>query len=144
MYPERTRNLWLATSASAGASRRVGIKSLDQRCMIVSSSCFRLELENPLFYRNRAESLWSCLGLAHPSDFARSTIIHHGDTEDTDSIQGNLRDLCASVVIFISLLSAHPFSAHPLHRTSLAMHHHTIRRGVRPCITTTQLPLLKS
>jgi len=31
MYPERTRNLWLATSASAGASRRVGMKSLDQR-----------------------------------------------------------------------------------------------------------------
>src|ERR1017187_9392976 len=54
MYPERTRNLWLATSASAGASRRVGIKSLDQRCMIVFSSCFRLELENPLFYRIRA------------------------------------------------------------------------------------------
>src|ERR1035441_5871840 len=51
MYPERTRNLWLATSASAGASRRVGIKSLDQRCMIVFSSCFHLELENPLFYR---------------------------------------------------------------------------------------------
>src|SRR5450755_4003978 len=51
MYPERTRNLWLATSASAGASRSVGMKSLDQRCMGVFSSCFRLELENPLFYR---------------------------------------------------------------------------------------------
>src|SRR5690348_17480003 len=33
MYPARTRNLWLATSASAGASRRVGMKSFDQRCM---------------------------------------------------------------------------------------------------------------
>jgi hypothetical protein len=27
--------LWLATSASEGASRRVGIKSLDQKCMRV-------------------------------------------------------------------------------------------------------------
>src|SRR6185369_4110990 len=27
------RNLWLATSASAGASRRVGTKSWDQRCI---------------------------------------------------------------------------------------------------------------
>src|SRR5579864_2686418 len=38
MYPARTRNLWLATSASAGASRKVGINSADQRC-IVSDSC---------------------------------------------------------------------------------------------------------
>src|SRR6266436_9411651 len=43
MYPARTRNLWLATSASAGASRRVGINSWDQRC-IVSCSCeWRIE-----------------------------------------------------------------------------------------------------
>src|SRR5436305_2624103 len=34
IYPERTRNLWLATSASAGASRSVGIKSCDQRCIV--------------------------------------------------------------------------------------------------------------
>src|ERR1700748_1794816 len=33
IYPDRTRNLWLATSASDGASRNVGIKSCDQRCM---------------------------------------------------------------------------------------------------------------
>src|ERR1700736_1185486 len=32
-YPARRRSLWLATSASAGASRSVGIKSVDQRCM---------------------------------------------------------------------------------------------------------------
>src|SRR6185312_6371177 len=51
MYPERTRNLWLATSASAGASRSVGIKSCDQRCMnavlsiwylAISKSCDRV------------------------------------------------------------------------------------------------------
>ena len=36
MYPARTRNLWLATSASAGASRSVGMNSWDQRCMIAS------------------------------------------------------------------------------------------------------------
>src|SRR5208283_5277373 len=34
MYPARTRNLWLATSASAGASRSVGINSCDQRYMM--------------------------------------------------------------------------------------------------------------
>src|SRR5258708_17876099 len=33
-YPALNRNLWLATSASAGASRRVGTKSFDQRCML--------------------------------------------------------------------------------------------------------------
>src|SRR3984885_3795257 len=33
MYPARSRSLWLATSASAGASRRVGMKSFDQRCI---------------------------------------------------------------------------------------------------------------
>src|SRR5580700_5492012 len=34
MYPARNKNLWLATSASAGASRRVGINSFDQRCIL--------------------------------------------------------------------------------------------------------------
>src|ERR1700733_10942170 len=34
MYPARTKNRWLATSASAGASRSVGIKSSDQRCIL--------------------------------------------------------------------------------------------------------------
>src|SRR6266699_880161 len=33
MYPARTRNLWLATSASAGAARNVGMKSSDHRCI---------------------------------------------------------------------------------------------------------------
>jgi hypothetical protein len=33
IYPARRRNLWLATSASAGASRRVGMKSFDERCI---------------------------------------------------------------------------------------------------------------
>src|SRR5580658_452700 len=36
IYPARTRNLWLATSASAGASRNVGINSCDHRCIDVS------------------------------------------------------------------------------------------------------------
>src|SRR5258708_4414433 len=36
MYPARIRNLWLATSASAGASRSVGINSCDQRCILGS------------------------------------------------------------------------------------------------------------
>ena len=31
MNPPRTRSLWLAASASAGASRSVGVKRLDQR-----------------------------------------------------------------------------------------------------------------
>src|ERR1017187_8921336 len=34
IYPARTSSLWLATSASAGASRKVGIKSSDQRCIV--------------------------------------------------------------------------------------------------------------
>src|SRR5260370_31879109 len=43
MYPARTSSLWLATSASAGASRRVGIKSCDQRCI-----CFPIERESSI------------------------------------------------------------------------------------------------
>src|SRR6185312_4098006 len=35
MYPARIRNLWLATSASAGASLSVGINSFDQRCIVL-------------------------------------------------------------------------------------------------------------
>src|SRR6266849_6987335 len=42
MYPARTSSLWLATSASAGASRRVGIKSCDQRCMVMLSNRERI------------------------------------------------------------------------------------------------------
>src|ERR1039458_5982760 len=42
MYPARTNSLWLATSASAGASRSVGIKSCDQRCMIMVSNRERI------------------------------------------------------------------------------------------------------
>src|ERR1017187_2838824 len=42
MYPARTNSLWLATSASAGASRRVGIKSCDQRCMVMVSNRERI------------------------------------------------------------------------------------------------------
>src|SRR5580658_3488021 len=42
MYPARTSSLWLATSASAGASRSVGIKSCDQRCMVVVSNRRRI------------------------------------------------------------------------------------------------------
>src|SRR5579864_8903983 len=38
-YPARSRYLWLATSASAGASRRVGINSWDQRCMMLREGC---------------------------------------------------------------------------------------------------------
>src|SRR5258708_25644057 len=41
MYPARTRNLWLATSASAGASRRVGINSFDQRCIYQTTSVIK-------------------------------------------------------------------------------------------------------
>src|SRR6266567_8219346 len=40
MYPARSRNLWLATSASVGASRRVGMKSLDQRCIEMAWRAF--------------------------------------------------------------------------------------------------------
>src|SRR6266849_216019 len=42
MYPARTSSLWLATSASAGASRRVGMKSCDQRCMVMVSNRERI------------------------------------------------------------------------------------------------------
>src|ERR1039457_2030143 len=40
MYPARIRNLWLATSASAGASRSVGINSFDQRCIEMGRLAF--------------------------------------------------------------------------------------------------------
>src|SRR5258707_15733965 len=40
MYPARIRNLWLATSASAGASRSVGMNSLDQRCIEMGRLAF--------------------------------------------------------------------------------------------------------
>src|SRR5271167_3737475 len=46
MYPARTSSLWLATSASAGASRRVGIKSCDQRCMVMGSNRERILIVN--------------------------------------------------------------------------------------------------
>src|SRR6185437_12276775 len=42
-YPARTRNLWLATSASAGASRNVGMNSCDQRCMGKGSIVAKIE-----------------------------------------------------------------------------------------------------
>src|SRR5579872_1223068 len=72
MYPARTRNLCEATSASAGASRNVGINSSDQRCIVFLSTESRVasaEIQakphsegNSLFYLSTARLSGYCLG----------------------------------------------------------------------------------
>src|SRR3954467_14274516 len=54
--PPRTSSLWLTASASAGASRKVGRKSLEARAIIVASPGYRRAPqagESSLFQRNR-------------------------------------------------------------------------------------------
>src|SRR5207248_2068794 len=69
-YPARSRNLWLATSASAGASRSVGMNKCDQRYM----SSFPLVTEFFIVNDGRAEDMISRIGLLLACALAPKTV----------------------------------------------------------------------